>query len=69
MSEAASDRRFPTGLEAAVMRGLSRDPGQRQSTVVEFAEQFAAGAAGSQTPQAPGLFGAFRKLMGGKREE
>ena len=69
LSEAAPDRRFPPGLDAAAMRGLSRDPGARQSTVLEFAEQLAAGSAGAQAATAPGLFGTFRKLMGGKREE
>jgi len=71
LNEVLPERRFPTALEAAVMRGLSRDPAQRQGTVLEFAEQFSAGAAGG-APDAPagsGLLGAFRKLMGGKREE
>jgi serine/threonine-protein kinase len=70
MSEALPERRFPPGLEAAVMRGLSRDPAQRQSTVTAFAEEVVAGAAGGGEAPAAGssLFGAFRKLMGGKKE-
>jgi serine/threonine-protein kinase len=70
MSEALPDRRFPPGLEAAVMRGLSRDPAQRQATVTAFAEELAAGATGGgEAPAAgPGLFGAFKKFMGGKKE-
>ena len=68
LSEALPDRRFPAALEAAVMRGLSRDPGQRQHTVEEFAQQLAAGAGDTPPSSGPGLLGAFRKLMGGKRE-
>lgn len=69
LSEALPDARFPAALEAAVMRGLSRDPTQRQHTVMEFAREVAAGGAGAAPSSGPGLFGAFRKLMGGKREE
>ncbi len=70
MSEAAPERRFPAGLEAAVMRGLSRDPAHRQTTVTAFAEELGAGAVGGGSAPAsgPGLLGAFRKLMGGKKE-
>jgi serine/threonine protein kinase len=69
LSEALPERRFPAALEAAVMRGLSRDPAQRQVTVVEFAEEFSAGAAGGAQPSSgSGLLGTFRKFMGGKRE-
>ncbi len=70
LSQAAPGRRFPPALEAAVMRGLARDPAQRQPTVTAFAEEVAAGAAaGSDAAPAAGLFGAFRKFMGGKQEE
>ena len=69
LSQAAPGRRFPPALEAAVMRGLARDPAQRQPTVTVFAEEVAAGAAaGSDAASAAGLFGAFRKFMGGKQE-
>ncbi len=69
LSEAMPEGRFPAALEAAVMRGLTRDPAQRQPTVAEFAQEVAAGAAGALPSSGSGLFGAFRKLMGGKREE
>jgi serine/threonine protein kinase len=69
LSQAVPGRRFPAALEAAVMRGLARDPGQRQPTVTAFAEEVAAGAAASaDAAPAAGLFGAFRKFMGGKQE-
>jgi serine/threonine-protein kinase len=32
--------RFPPALEAAVMRGLARDPAERQPSVTAFAEEF-----------------------------
>jgi serine/threonine-protein kinase len=68
LSQALPDGRFPPGLEAAVMRGLSRDPAQRQSTVTELAQEIAAGASGAAAPSGSGFLGAFRKLMGGKKE-
>jgi serine/threonine-protein kinase len=69
LSQVLPGRRFPPALEAAVMRGLARDPAQRQPTVTAFAEAVAAGAA-ANADEAPaaGLFGALRKFMGGKRE-
>lgn len=69
LREALPEGRFPAALEAAVMRGLTRDPAQRQHTVAEFAQEVAAGAAGAPPSSGSALFGAFRKLMGGKREE
>src|SRR5207237_7988786 len=37
------DRKFPPALEAAVMKGLSRQPGDRQPTVTAFADELEAG--------------------------
>ncbi len=69
LSEVLPERRFPAALETAVMRGLSRNPAQRQATVVGFAEEFLAGAAESaQASSSSGLLGTFRKFIGGKRE-
>jgi serine/threonine-protein kinase len=69
LNEVLPERRFPAGLEAAVMRGLSRNPAQRQDTVVGFAEEFFSGAAdGAQASSSSGLLGTFRKFMGGKRD-
>jgi eukaryotic-like serine/threonine-protein kinase len=47
---AASERRFPAALEAAVMRGLERDPGRRQPTVQAFADDVTAGLAAADAP-------------------
>ena len=38
--------KFPAGLEAAVMGGLSRNPADRQPTVTAFAEAVTAALAG-----------------------
>src|SRR2546423_11760999 len=43
LHQAAPGRPFPPGLEAAVMRGLERDPARRQPTVAAFADEVAAG--------------------------
>jgi eukaryotic-like serine/threonine-protein kinase len=69
LSQALPEGRFPPALEAAVMRGLSRDPARRQSTVTELAQEIAAGASGTAAPSGSGFMGAFRKLMGGKKEQ
>ena len=58
---------FTPGLEAAVMRGLSRDPSGRQAGVTGFSEDLAAGAAAGPTRsegERPGLFGAIRRMVG-----
>jgi len=63
MSRAVADARFPPALEAAVMRGLARDPSQRQPTVMAFAAEVAAGV-GPPPPEEPelGLLGRLRQI-------
>ncbi|HSB54955.1 MAG TPA: serine/threonine-protein kinase, partial [Gemmatimonadales bacterium] len=68
LNEALPGRRFPAALEAAVMRGLSRDPGQRQPSVTTFAGEFASAAAGTTEAPESGLLGTLRRFMGGKKE-
>lgn len=68
--------RFPPALEAAVMRGLARDPGQRQSSVTAFADEFcsAIGEPAVKRDEPPvadesqsgGFLGAIRSLLGQK---
>lgn len=43
MGQAVPDLTFPAALEAAVMRGLARDPAQRQPTVNAFAADVVGG--------------------------
>ncbi|HVH67417.1 MAG TPA: serine/threonine-protein kinase [Gemmatimonadales bacterium] len=58
----ATERRFPAGLEAAVMRGLERDPNRRQPTVQAFAEEFSAGRASAAAPTA-GILDALKRAV------
>jgi serine/threonine-protein kinase len=68
LNEALPGRRFPPALETAVMRGLSRDPAQRQPGVNGFAEEFAAAATGPSSSPDSGLMGSIRRFMGGKKD-
>jgi len=65
LNEAVPGRRFPAALEAALMRGLEREPARRQPTVLEFAAAVDAGSRGTPaTPQASGgLLGALKSLI------
>ena len=66
LSQAVPGRRFPGALEAAVMRGLERDPSRRQPTVTAFADEVGAGiSAGS--PAKAGLLDRLKRAIG--REE
>ncbi|HXM37802.1 MAG TPA: serine/threonine-protein kinase [Gemmatimonadales bacterium] len=69
LSQAIKGGRFAPGLEAAVMKGLARHPGERQPTVTAFAAELEAGlAAGAAGPPRRGLLGALKNLVG-KRSE
>jgi serine/threonine-protein kinase len=59
---AVSDRRIPAALEAVVMRGLARDPGQRQPDVATFAAEFCAPPEGP--PAGGGLIATLKHMMG-----
>jgi len=62
LGRAVAGRAFPATLEAAVMRGLARDPAARQPTVVQFAADVAAAVAAA--PEAPGgLWRALRRIV------
>jgi eukaryotic-like serine/threonine-protein kinase len=62
LTEAAPGRKFPAGLEAAVMRGLERDPGRRQPTVTAFAEAVA-GSVVAPGPSSGGLFAVLKRAV------
>jgi eukaryotic-like serine/threonine-protein kinase len=47
LAETAKGLKLPRGVEAAVMRGLSRHPADRQPTVAAFADELEAGLAGT----------------------
>ena len=65
LNRAAPGLRFAPALEAAVMRGLERDPGRRQPTVAAFADEVGAGIAGGSAGSAPkaGLFDALKRVV------
>src|SRR5947208_9052785 len=66
----ASDRKFPPALEAAVMKGLARQPGDRQATVLAFAEDLEAALAGAKHgPKSRGLLGALKNIVGKRNSE
>ncbi|HYK82402.1 MAG TPA: serine/threonine-protein kinase [Gemmatimonadales bacterium] len=66
LNAAVPGRRFPAGLEAAVMRGLERDPARRHPTVTALAAAVAAGVAGADPDPAPppaGLLAALKRIV------
>src|SRR6266705_1618826 len=66
LGRAVPGRTFPAALEAAVMRGLARDPAARQPTVAQFAADVAAGLAAAPEGQG-GLWGAVRRIVRDQR--
>lgn len=65
LNQAASGVRFAPALEAAVMRGLERDPARRQPTVAAFADDVTAGIAGGPAAAAPkvGFLDALKRVV------
>ena len=69
LSDPAKGLTFPAALEAAVMKGLSRNPGDRQATVTAFADDLEAGLTdGKDARRSRGLLGALKNIVG-KRSE
>ncbi len=62
LNQAVPGLRFPAALEAAVMRGLERDPSRRQPTVTAFADEVSAGLEAAAPPR-PGLLAALRRAV------
>lgn len=65
LNEAVPGLGFPAALEAAIMRGLERDPARRHATVGAFADAVVAGAAAQPTPKG-GLFDALKRAVRGR---
>ncbi len=63
LNQAAPGLTFAPALEAALLRGLARDPAQRQPTVTALADEVAAGATTSPAPKG-GLLDALRRVVG-----
>jgi serine/threonine-protein kinase len=62
LNHAVPGQRFPAALEAAVMRGLERDPSVRQPTVQAFAAEVAAALAAEPAPKA-GLLDTLKRAV------
>ena len=69
LNQAVKGLRFPQALEAAVMRGLERDPARRPQTVTEFAAAVEAAAAARPQDSSGGIFGALRSLVRGSKNQ
>lgn len=70
LSEASEDRKFSPALEAAVMKALARQPGDRQPTVTAFAEELEAAIAQTKDQsKSRGLLGALRNIVGKRNRE
>jgi eukaryotic-like serine/threonine-protein kinase len=67
LNKARAGLRFSPQLEAAIMRGLSRDPKARQATVLDFAKEVE--ASGPTTARTSGgIFSAIRGLFSEQQE-
>ena len=69
LSEARDDLKFPPALEAAVMKGLSRNPDDRQPTVAAFATELEAGLTQNQSAKSRGILGTLRNIVGKRPSE
>ena len=65
LNQAAPGLRFAPAFEAAVMRGLERDPARRQPTVAAFADEVTAGLTAGSARPAPkvGLLAALKRVV------
>jgi len=68
LSDARKDLKFPPGLEAAIMKGLSRLPDDRQPTVNAFAADLEAGVASAGAPRSSGILSALKNFVGRRGE-
>jgi serine/threonine-protein kinase len=71
LSQAMKGSKVPAGVEAAVMKGLARHPGDRQPTVTEFAADLEAGLSGAGreggAASRRGFFTAIKNLVGRRK--
>jgi serine/threonine-protein kinase len=69
LSKANEDLTFPPALEAAVMKALARQPGDRQPTVTAFVEDLEAALAESKDEPKRGWFGALKNIVNKRQSE
>lgn len=64
LNSAKAGTRFPAVVEGVIMRGLSKDPGKRYATTVEFANALKEAIAAPAEESNGGLFGKIKKIFG-----
>ena len=69
LSKASADLRFSPALEAAVMKALARQPGDRQPTVTAFAEELEAALTQTGGPKSRGWLGALKNIVNKRQSE
>ena len=70
LSKASDDLKFSAALEDAVMKGLSRHPGERQATVSAFADDLeAALTQPNDEPKSRGWLGALKNIVNKRQSE
>ncbi|HWC72684.1 MAG TPA: serine/threonine-protein kinase [Gemmatimonadales bacterium] len=69
LSKASEDLKFSPALEAAIMKGLARLPGDRQPTVTAFADDLEAALADSKEEKPRGWLGTLKNIVGKRDSE
>lgn len=70
LSHGLKGEKFVAGLEAAVMKGLSRQPGDRQPTVGAFADDLEAGLVATKgKPRSGGFLNALKNIVNKRNSE
>jgi serine/threonine protein kinase len=69
LSEARAAVKFPPALQTAVMRGLARQPADRQPTVTAFADELEAALTDSKDAKSRGWLGALKNIVGKRDSE
>ncbi|MBI1966745.1 MAG: hypothetical protein HYS40_02035, partial [Gemmatimonadetes bacterium] len=63
LNQAVKGLQFPAPLEAAVMRGLARNPADRQPTVTAFAADVTTALTDQPQAGGRGLLGALKQIV------
>jgi serine/threonine protein kinase len=65
LNQARPGMRFSPAIEAAIMRGLAKDPAKRFPTTVEFANALREAVGAPPEEDRPGFMGKIRQIFGG----
>ena len=69
LSEAGEGTKFPPALETAVMKGLARQPADRQPTMNAFADELEAAVTHAKDPKSRGWLGTLKNIVGKRDSE